>query len=292
MINKPDLFKYLAGDQDDDWGIDLTTIGYYHAAPYTAYPPPGHPKTHAFNWKNGRNLNEYHMIYVPTGAGHFETRQVSTKISAGDLILIYKNEWHRYKPQKNTGWETYWLGFAGSYIEKNVCGKLFTKPESVLKSVGNRTDVIALFDQLIELSTRESPLFKAVSLGFLLQLVACAADRGEVRAPIERNSILAENTITYIRQHLFADIDFHEFAASLHLSYSRFRSIFKSVTGIAPHQFLINERIACAKRLLKNPGNNLKTIGYKAGFRSPSYFSKAFRRKTGNSPTMERTKRS
>lgn len=289
MINRPDLFKYLTGTGNDDWGIDLTTVGYYHAAPYTRYPPPGHPKTHAFDWRNGRRLNEYHLVYVPTGAGQFETRHVSTKISAGDLILIYKNEWHRYKPQKNTGWETYWIGFSGAYIEKNVCGQLFTSGESFLKSIGYRPDVIALFDELIELSTRESPLFKTVSLAFLLQLVACAADRVEAAAPVGRNSILAENTINYMRQHLFTDIDFHEFAASFNLSYSRFRAIFKNMTGIAPHQFLINERIACAKRLLRIPGTNLKTVGYKAGFHSPSYFSKAYRRKTGNSPSFERS---
>jgi AraC-like DNA-binding protein len=290
MINKPDLFRYLT-KQNDDWGVNLTTIGYHHAAPGSVYPPAGHPETHAFDWKSGRKLNEYHMVYVPTGAGLFETRQASIKICAGDLLLIYKDDWHRYKPQKNTGWETYWLGFAGSYIERNVCAKVFTKRKSFLKSIGNRPDVIALFDQLMEVSTRESPLYKAVSLGLLLQLIASVVDCGEVTTPVGRYSLLAENTVRYVRQHLFTEIDFQQFASSLNLSYSRFRSIFKSVTGTAPHQFLINERIACAKRLLKNPGSSLKTVGYAAGFRSPSYFSRAFRRKTGNSPTSERTKR-
>src|ERR1700722_3160913 len=72
MVNKPDLFRYLT-KQNDDWGVNLTTIGYHHAAPGSAYPPAGHPETHAFDWKSGRKLNEYHMVYVPTGAGLFET---------------------------------------------------------------------------------------------------------------------------------------------------------------------------------------------------------------------------
>ena len=291
VMKRPDLFRYLAAGRNDDWGIDLTTIGYYHAAPHSVYPPPGHPETHAFSWKSGRKLNEYHMIYVPTGSGFFETRQVCVGISAGDLLLIHKNEWHRYKPQKNTGWETYWLGFSGSYIEKNVCGSLFDGRESVLRSIGYRPDVIDLFDQLIDLSARESPLFKTISLGVLLQLVACASARAEASVPKGKNSILAEDTIGYIRQNLFTQVDFHEYAASLNISYSRFRSVFKGVTGVAPHQYLINERIACAKRLMKNPGSSLKTIGYTAGFRSASYFSKAFRRKTGNSPSSQRTKK-
>jgi len=53
MVNKPDLFRYLT-KQNDDWGVNLTTIGYHHAAPGSVYPPAGHPETHAFDWQSGR----------------------------------------------------------------------------------------------------------------------------------------------------------------------------------------------------------------------------------------------
>jgi AraC-like DNA-binding protein len=288
MLRKADLFAYLTAKPHDDWGVELTTVGHQHAAPRSTYPPPGHPRTHAFEWKDGRELNEYHLVYVTSGAGRFETRRKLVEVTAGDLILIYKGDWHRYRPHEETGWEAYWVGFKGRYIEKYVSGKVFTRRKSTLQSLGYRPELVKLFDQLIDLSRRETPLFKNVSLGCLLQILAYAAAPDKVKIPA---AIVADPAIVFIRRNLFADVDFHELASSLGISYSRFRSLFKNRTGFAPHQYLLNERIACAKRLLKNPAIEIKTVGYKTGFRSSSYFCRIFRRKTGITPSAERAKR-
>ena len=233
-------------------------------------------------------MNEYHLVYVPGGAGRFETRARMVEVAAGDLILVYKGDWHRYRPHDETGWEAYWVGFKGRYIEKYVCRKVFVRRKSTLQSLGHQPELVKLFDQLIDLSRRETPLFKTVSLGCLLQILAYATAPNEVKIPAQ---IVADPAVAFIRRNLFAKVDFHEFASSLGISYSRFRSLFKSTTGVAPHQFLLNERIACAKRLLKNPAIEIKTVGYKTGFRSASYFCRTFRRKTGITPSAERAKR-
>jgi AraC-like DNA-binding protein len=288
VLRKADFFAYLTAEPHENWGVELTTVGHQHAAPRSKYPPPGHPRTHAFEWKDGRELNEYHLVYVISGAGSFETRRKTVEVAAGDLILIYKSDWHRYRPHDETGWEAYWVGFKGRYIEKYVAGKVFTRRKSTLQNLGCRPELIKLFDQLIDLSRRETPLFKTVSLGCLLQILAHATAPNEVGIPA-RN--VADPAIALVRRNLFAKVDFHELASSLGISYSRFRSLFKNTTGVAPHQFLLNERIACAKRLLKNPAIEIKTVGYKVGFRSSSYFCKTFRRKTGITPSAERAKR-
>jgi AraC-like DNA-binding protein len=287
MLRKADFFAYLTDEPHDDWGVELTTVGHQHAAPRSKYPPPGHPRTHAFEWKDGRELNEYHLVYVPSGAGCFETRRKVVEVAAGNLILIDKSDWHRYRPHDDTGWEAYWVGFKGPYIEKYLCGKVFARRTSTLQRLGYRQELVKLFDQLIDLSRRETPVPKTVSLGCLLQILAYATAPHEVTTPAN----VVDPAILFIRRNLFAQVDFHEFASSLGMSYSRFRSLFKNTTGIAPHQFVLNERIACAKRLLKNPAIEIKTVGYKTGFRSSSYFCKCFRRKTGISPSAERAKR-
>jgi AraC-like DNA-binding protein len=288
MPRRADLFAYLTSKSTDDWDAELTTVGHQHAAPRSKYPPPGHPRSHAFAWKDGRELNEYHLVYVLSGAGCFETRRKIVEVAAGDLILIAKNDWHRYRPHDETGWEAYWVGFKGRHVEKYVCDKVFARRKSTVQNLGRRPELVELFDQLIDLSRRETPLFKTVSLGCLLQILAHAAELHKVRRPA---ATVADAAVVFIRRNLFAKVSFHELASSMGLSYSRFRSLFKKITGIPPHQFLLDERIACAKRLLRNPGLEIKTVGYKAGFRSSSYFSKIFRRKTGITPSAERAKR-
>ena len=288
MLKRADFFAYLTAKPHDDWGVELTTVGHQQAAPRSKYPPPGHPRTHAFEWKDGRQLNEYHLVYVAGGAGSFETRGRIVEVAAGDMILVYTGEWHRYRPHDDTGWEAYWVGFKGRYIEKYVSGKVFTRRKSTVQSLGYQPELVKLFDQLIDLSRRETPLFKAVSLGCLLQILAYATASNEVKPPAQ---IATDPAVAFIRRNLFTKVDFHELASSLGISYSRFRSVFKNTTGIPPHQFLLNERIACAKRLLKNPAIEIKTVGYKTGFRSSAYFCRIFRRKTGITPAAERAKR-
>ncbi len=73
------------------------------------------------------------------------------------------------------------------------------------------------------------------------------------------------------------------------ISYSRFQIDIQVVIPVSLlHQFLLNEHIVCAKRLLKDPTIEVKTVSHRAGFHSPGYFSKLFRRKTGLTPSANR----
>jgi AraC-like DNA-binding protein len=291
MRKNADFFTYHISNLADDWGLELTTVGYYHAAPHTRYPPPGHPKTHNFEWRTGRQLDEYQIIYVPAGIGSLETKAQRSDVRAGDLILLHEGDWHRYRPDVKTGWETYWVGFKGPYIDNYVRERLFADPTSSTRSIGYREELISVFEQLIRLSKRDATLAKRVSLGALLQVIAHASIPPPTEIIQRSPATLSEKAVAFMRENLFTDIDFRRLASSFGLSYSRFRSVFKDDTGVAPHQFLLNERLACARRLLEDPSVEIKTIGYKVGFHSPSYFSRLFRRKTGVSPSAARAAR-
>lgn len=291
MRKAADFFTYPIRNPADDWGFELTTVGYYHAAPRSQYPPPGHPKTHTFEWRTGRQLAEYQIIYIPAGSGSLETRTQRSEVRAGDLILLHEGDWHRYRPDSKTGWETYWVGFKGPYIESYVRERLFTGKSSVSRTIGHREELISVFEQLIRLSKRDGALFERVSLGALLQVIAHASIVPATDTTARSPATPSEKAVAFMRENLFTDIDFQRLASSFGLSYSRFRSVFKDDTGVAPHQFLLNERLACARRLLEDPSVEIKTIGYKVGFHSPSYFSRLFRRKTGLTPSAARAAR-
>jgi len=36
----------------------------------------------------------------------------------GDIIFLFPGEWHSYQPSKNKGWDEYWIGFKGDFINK------------------------------------------------------------------------------------------------------------------------------------------------------------------------------
>jgi hypothetical protein len=111
--------RYLVVNQtDESWGLYITTIGFQSIASNAQYPPKEHPSSYWFKPQSGRKLQEFQLLYITSGEGVFEsTHCKSTKISAGSILLLFPNEWHTYKPSKNSGWDEYWIGFKGEFIE-------------------------------------------------------------------------------------------------------------------------------------------------------------------------------
>lgn len=71
----------------------------------------------------------------------------------------------------------------------------------------------------------------------------------------------------------------------LNISTSRFSTIFKAVTGNTFMDVLIGIRMNKAKELLENTDLKNYEIAEKVGFNDPHYFSIAFKRTTGKTPT-------
>ena len=64
--------------------------------------------------------------------------------------------------------------------------------------------------------------------------------------------------------------------------------VFKRETGITLNQFLTDVRMEAAKILLDNPRNNIKTVSEKCGYTDSSYFTRAFKKYTGQTPSEYR----
>lgn len=76
-----------------------------------------------------------------------------------------------------------------------------------------------------------------------------------------------------------------ELAALCGISQSHLMRSFKLATGWSIHQYVAEERVRAAKRLLRCEDLNAQQVSVRLGFRSPAYFATAFRRMTGKTPT-------
>ena len=87
----------------------------------------------------------------------------------------------------------------------------------------------------------------------------------------------------------FSDYDFKNIAVEeFHMSYSGFRKFFKRVNRIAPHEFVMTQRIYHAMELLRNHTLQIQEVAIQCGFNDFSSFSRLFRQKTGLSPSQYR----
>jgi AraC family transcriptional regulator len=94
--------------------------------------------------------------------------------------------------------------------------------------------------------------------------------------------------LDYIHDHLEQEIKLADLAELLGMSQFHFSHLFKQTIGIAPYQYLLQQRIERAKQLLKQTDQSVIAIAITCGFNSHSHLSKQFRQITGLTPTAYR----
>jgi AraC-like DNA-binding protein len=281
------FYKYLpTSPADERWGIYVLNAGCNSISKHAAYPAPDHPAHHYFNWNNGRVLDEYQLIYIAKGTGKFESSSCTQMdVKEGTVLFLFPNEWHRFKPDKETGWNEFWVGFKGFVIERLVQEKFLSPVEAVLH-VGISETVIQLLSEIIERTREEKTGYQQLVSGIVFHLL------GKIHSLVKERSFEPEDPTERIinkariifRTNIEQDIQVEKVAEELNVSYAWFRKSFKRYTGLAPNQYIIQLKIEKAKALLTEKSKSIKEIAFSMNFDSAFYFSKLFKEKTGRSP--------
>lgn len=88
----------------------------------------------------------------------------------------------------------------------------------------------------------------------------------------------------YIRARLYEPITVAEIAQSVHLTPYYFSRLFKQTHGVAPHQYILRERVKAAQQLLRDPKLTVSEIAALVGFSDHSHFVRHYKRLTGTPP--------
>jgi len=88
----------------------------------------------------------------------------------------------------------------------------------------------------------------------------------------------------YIYQHPGTDLKLADLSKLANLSVCYFSTLFKASTGQSVHQYVLEQRIVEAKRLLLKGNLTLAEIADAVGFADQSHFTRAFKRIVGTTP--------
>lgn len=102
------------------------------------------------------------------------------------------------------------------------------------------------------------------------------------------NDPLAE-VVTWALENLNQQFDVEVLAARAYMSRRTFDRRFRTLTGSAPLQWLITQRVLQAQRLLETSELSVDDVARRCGFRSPVALRGHFRRQLGVSPAAYRT---
>jgi AraC-like DNA-binding protein len=291
-LSNPNRLKYLVNsEQDLLWGMTVSTVGYQHIPPGSAYPTPNHPDRYLFSTDKGRILDEYHLVYLSRGSGSIRTKSVPVrKLSEGDMFLLFPGEWHTYKPDTKTGWDEHWIGFQGADMDNKVRNNLFQRSNPVFK-VGINDEIARLFNQAVTIALEQKTGFQQQLAGIATHLLALtySLDKNRLHEDTQFSDQVNKAKIMML-ERLFDGVKPEDIADELNMSYSWFRRVFRDYTGLAPYQYIQELKIYRTKEILSNTNASIKQIALSLGFENPEYFFTAFRKKTGMTPTQYRNR--
>ncbi len=110
-------------------------------------------------------------------------------------------------------------------------------------------------------------------------------------APASEPDARLARVTDYIRATLHEPPDYAQLARLAALSYCQLFRLFKSELGLSPQQYIEQQRIARAKKLLTLNRLSVKEVAAQAGFVNQLYFSRRFQKATGLSPSQYRASR-
>ena len=279
-IPDKEFFSYLPLSQrDKKWGLYVTGVGSIRTSPGGNYPPTQHPDVYHYIWPQRRVLTEYQLIYITHGEGEFESQAAGTmKMEAGNLVLTFPGDWHRYRPFPEVGWSEYWIGFNGLVADQLIERGFFSPSRPVLATQTNETirhHCLLVLDRV----RAELPGLQQILAADVMAILGAALAAVRIGTPDSQRAELIRNAKIKFPEVTEQPIQMGKLAESLALSSAHFRRIFKQYVGMsqdlkrledmgfelgnhsASHPYLlhlstdqIREEIATVDRLFANHG--------------------------------------
>lgn len=93
----------------------------------------------------------------------------------------------------------------------------------------------------------------------------------------------------YIEEHLAEDLPLRTIASVASMSPFHFTRLFRTATGLSPHQYIIHRRVERAKLLMTGTDWSHAAIAREVGFANGSHLALHFKRRTGVAPHLYRS---
>ena len=259
----------------------------------------------AFTYMHYHNCIELGVCI--TGAGECRTDEQIYAFSAGDMQIFYpfQNHLSRSFPETPSRW--YFI----SIDPNGIMGRfLHMDTRDFYDLIRNKIRISGIFSpgrypELADIINRILDEMKdAVDKSYHIEMIAAytcellmtlarLSENVHTAPPavhIQHGFSVIQPALDILGKHdfSFAEIRVAELAKKCGLSESRFRCIFKTVTGSSPKEYINELQLHSAEYLLAHTGLSVLEISERSGFSDVSCFFRSFVRKHGVSPSRYR----
>ncbi|OXM15106.1 AraC family transcriptional regulator [Paenibacillus herberti] len=248
----------------------------------------------------GERHNFWEMVYVDKGEIEVlaDTKRYSLK--QGGLIFHKPNEFHSFTTMHGKAPNVIVLTFdCDSNMMNNFAEKVFQldseQRNQMARIISEGANAFAFpfgypLIRKINQPIGSEQLLKCYLETFLILLLRDGASNDHGRAPLlmpkeKDEGMLLSTIVALMEERLSSQLSLAEISNTLHIANTKLKELFKRHTGKTIMEYYANMKIEKAKLLIREDAHNFTEISRQLGFSSVHYFSKAFKRATGMSPS-------
>jgi len=238
------------------------------------------------NYGWGPGVRDHFLIhYVVSGKGIYENNGRTFVLEQGSAFLIAPEEVVYYRADGEAPWEYYWVGFSGPAAALLLAQTPFTRQDPVMYPAAGERFRQALLEIY---KARGTDYPSAVRMaGYLQAALGLLMEPNRKQGP-ETLSQYAHRGAAYMQQNYSRPIGVEEVARQSGVSRSCLYRAFQVEFGCAPSEYLTRYRLQRACQLLRYSSLPIGSVAASVGFEDRLYFSRAFRREKGCTPTAYR----
>jgi AraC-like DNA-binding protein len=237
-----------------------------------------------YDWDGRKRGTEPFAIfqYTISGAGQLAVGKNRYSLGPGRAMMLIVPEDHRYWLEDGEDWEFFWVSLRGSEalrLAERARSAAGVTPE-IAPEAADRLGGLCL-----ALMREQSDPYRASSLAYDFALSVLQTISGSGAATGEAPGGVAR-VLAHLAAHPGKAMSVTRMADLAGLSRAHFSRQFAAATGETPADYLLRENLRHAARLLAaEPPPPVRDVAAQAGFADANYFSKAFRRVFGVTPT-------
>lgn len=229
------------------------------------------------------HTRDYFLIHCVTkGSGVFVSDGKSYAVGEGEYFLIKPAVEVSYSsPDPENTWSFCWIGFSGDDAERFLAEAGISPDAAVGKADVVRfasaiSNCLDCFDNVKRAPTQ-------------VRLSACVLDALDSLKPTVKTRAnpagQVERALNFIEFNYMRGITARDVAMQLGIDRTHFFRIFKAKTGHSPEKYIMQYRVDKAAELLEGTDYTVTEIASFVGVSDVYYFSKLFKKVTGQSPT-------
>lgn len=267
----------------------LTSIGRIVHPRGMEYPFSGNPPDYQFDWKTGRILSDFAVVWIEEGEGEVEAANLGVvPFVPGKALLLPPGVWHRYRSNPETGWTEKWICANGTYLHRLRAKGVFpSAPE--LRPIRDQAALDLAFDQARPAGETNSLLVAARALT-VLALVLDEADTRSRSVGLGSGDATVDAAVHYIWANCHRGLDVGSIARQMGMSRRMLERRFAQAWTRGVAQEIEAARVRRGRDLLAEKSLTVKEAGYAAGFGGARRFIEAHRRLHGTTPGAAREK--